>query len=770
MSKKRLHQDGMALIFAMLAIVIIFGSLSLLTARLLAEKRTTDHAYDTLVLEEAARAGIEVAIQQMWNRYITTNGNTTGNWASYKYFVTNVLSIPNTEDLNGNGRQDEGETNTNGIDGWESWPSSYETHGYPMIDEPFDITDPDSGRVIATIEGVHVTRNDSLLGTSLTLRATANVNGKRRAAVQRLNIGGQLFEGAQFAVLANNISCLLCHAEIRSLPLERNSDPSLYNTFDRVKVASLESLLVRANQAYSNFAGTLYTRGKVYKENGSLYSASQLASDSQFKSYAFDTENGKLTQSGTGAMSKKPWDVFACEPMTPVEPFKGIYLDYPGEAQYQTDGPVPVSFPAPYPDLNEDRHVDDDEFDMVVNAADGSISFSLDPDDAVGSIQAGVAYGVPHGSAYTGTELPTASNAALTQLTTSGAYEGNLILVGSPDDPIVIESKVAVNGDLVLKGPVKGRGQLLVRGNVYVMGDVTYADGPGAFGSDGDGNENLFSMVAGGSVMMGDYLTVRGTNPSWQDTAQYPDSSLSIHFRKANNSVKKTSGTKTEYIKTGYFDQWSVDPNMKVPGRQGQQFSFTMSELQLFNQMEIQKAINDASYTPRLYGMRESQPDLLYTFDSGEEHAVHYNRSGVALVSDYLLSKGIGLDLLDDAAIHYLNPAGNWISEDTLRQVWYQDELSRPSSGRPWKFDGLIYSNNAVFTMVRSKGRHESYTYGKMELRGGVIAADLGVFAPEGFRMDYDPRVERFLNVQDASMVEFRRGPFYYAAADYSEG
>ena len=270
--------------------------------------------------------------------------------------------------------------------------------------------------------------------------------------------------------------------------------------------------------------------------------------------------------------------------------------------------------------------------------------------------------------------------------------------------------------------------------------------------------------------MMGDYLTVRGTNPAWNDNNQYPDSSLSIRFREASKTVKKTkSGWPTEYIKNGYFDEWSVDPNQEVSGRQGQQFSFTMSELQLFNQLEIEKALTQEGYTPRLYGLRESQPDLLYTFDSGEEHAVHYKRNGVELVSDWLLSNGLSLDLLDEAAVHYLNPAGNWISEDTLRNVWFQDEMSRPSSGRPFKFDGLVYSNNAVFTMVRSKTRHGSYTYGKMDLRGGVIAADLGVFVPEGFRMDYDPRVERFLDVQDATMVEFRRGPFYYAAVEQTE-
>ena len=264
----------------------------------------------------------------------------------------------------------------------------------------------------------------------------------------------------------------------------------MYNSFDRVKIASLENLLVRQNQAYSNFAGTLYTRGRVYKQNGSEYSASQLASDSLFRSYDFSEDNGKLFQNDSGDMSKTAWDAFDCGTASQVEPFKGLYLDYPVEPELQTDGPVPTSFPAPFPDLDEDRFVDDEEFNMVANRR-GWLHLLRTRPGRRGSAPSspGVAYGVPKGDAYTGNSLPTASNSALSQLASSGAYDGNLILVGSSDDPIVIENKVAVDGDVVLKGPVKGRGQLLVRGNVYVMGDVTYADAPGSFGSDADGNE-----------------------------------------------------------------------------------------------------------------------------------------------------------------------------------------------------------------------------------------------------------------------------------------
>lgn len=767
MKKTRQHQEGMALLFAMIAIIVILGALGLMMARVTSEKREADHAYNNVVLEEAAKAGIDVAIQQLWNRYILTNGNTTGNWASYRFFLESELGIPNTEDTNGNGLQDEGESNTNGRDGWEEWPVSYDAHGYPLLESPIELTDPNAERTVATIESVQVVRSDSLATTSLTVRATAEIGGKRKAAVQKLSIGGAQFEGARFAVLANNISCLLCHAELRSLPLDMNTNPANYNSFDRIMVASLQSLLVREDQAYSWIAGTLYSRGKVYKENGSLYSPNELATDSLFQGYKFDPTNGKLVQSSTGAMTKTPLVNGQTDSDGNLLPFANLYLDYPLDPEDQTDGPVPQSFPAPFPDDDNDRLVDDEEFDVVVNSADGSLTFELDPSEVTGSIKAGVAYGVPQGSVYAGTTLPTTSNGALGQLASSGSYDGNLILVGTQYDPIVIEDKVAVNGDLVIKGPVKGRGQLLVRGNVYIMGDVTYADAPGQFGADENGNENLLAVVAGGSMMMGDYLTVRGVNHSSQNNQKFPDwTKYSIHARDANKTNTVTVSGKTETLKWGYFDQWSVDPNQQVTGKPGQQFSFTMSELQLFNKMEIDKAAADPNYTPRLYGMRESQPDLLYAYNAGDEHAVRYTDSGVKTIAAYITQKGYNMNILDRAAYHYLNPAGNWMSETTLRKIWNEDELTRPTSGRSFKFDGLLYSNNAIFQIVRSKTRHYSNTLGKMDIRGGVIAADLGVFVPEGFNLKYDQRVERFLGVQDASMVTFARGAFYYDRAE----
>src|SRR5690606_7209320 len=105
------------------------------------------------------------------------------------------------------------------------------------------------------------------------------------------------------------------------------------------------------------------------------------------------------------------------------------------------------------------------------------------------------------------------------------------------DDPIKIQHTVAINGDLIIKGAIEGEGQLLVRGNTYVIGDVTYKDAPGEFGVNEAGGTNAFALVSGGSVMVGDYTTIRGVNHTAYNNDKYPNwSQYSIHTRDKNRS------------------------------------------------------------------------------------------------------------------------------------------------------------------------------------------------------------------------------------------
>ena len=58
----RKNQEGMALIFAMLAIIVILGSMGVVMMRVPAAKIETDHAQNLIVSEEAAQAGLDLAV------------------------------------------------------------------------------------------------------------------------------------------------------------------------------------------------------------------------------------------------------------------------------------------------------------------------------------------------------------------------------------------------------------------------------------------------------------------------------------------------------------------------------------------------------------------------------------------------------------------------------------------------------------------------------------------------------------------------------------
>src|SRR5690606_32995207 len=136
--------------------------------------------------------------------------------------------------------------------------------------------------------------------------------------------------------------------------------------------------------------------------SGKQYSASGLASTS-FKGYNISTENGKIVQNSSGNMSQVSLQAAGTTPQGDLEQFANLYRNYPTDDNEQTDGSVPNSFPAPFPDENENRRVDDEEFEMVKNTSQGKIEFEAQGDNQGGAITAGVAFGVPKGGVFNGT-------------------------------------------------------------------------------------------------------------------------------------------------------------------------------------------------------------------------------------------------------------------------------------------------------------------------------------------------------------------------------
>jgi hypothetical protein len=292
---------------------------------------------------------------------------------------------------------------------------------------------------------------------------------------------------------------------------------------------------------------------------------------------------------------------------------------------------------------------------------------------------------------------------------------------------------IAIDGDVIIQGTIKGTGQILARGNVYVTGDLTYADGTSGgnrtFGVAADGTQNALSLASGKNILVGDYLTSSGGNLT---------------------------------------DKTSVDPGNLSSG---EKFSFTQSEMTLFNRGEwtktqqllpdkngnpVTNSTYNSSYVPRYYTMNDGDPVYIYnkpaagkgtywdpatTSWQGIEHIDAYNLS--------LLTKlNAGDPALAGAKTMALSSTNSWISSSNLKSLWIADDAKRPA-GTEFKIDGQMYSNNSIFTLARSKGK----TGGKMTVNGSIVAADVGILVPQALKMNYDQRLKSFLKIKDNSKV-----------------
>ncbi|MBL7071057.1 MAG: hypothetical protein ISS26_02650 [Candidatus Omnitrophica bacterium] len=111
----------------------------------------------------------------------------------------------------------------------------------------------------------------------------------------------------------------------------------------------------------------------------------------------------------------------------------------------------------------------------------------------------------------------------------SGVYgddegeSGNIVLIGTPDQPIEINGPVVVRGDVVIRGNVTGQGTIYAGRNLYVAGNIEYDDPPNTSRPSSDDIETINQWVddnagkdivgfaASENIVMGDY-----TSGNWQ--------------------------------------------------------------------------------------------------------------------------------------------------------------------------------------------------------------------------------------------------------------
>jgi len=713
--EKHGSEPGTILIVAILALFVMgaLTALAMSTAESVSDRLTFQKDDERLIA--IGESILNLAVADVWGDYLRDAGGAPGSIGEFRTYLDTV-----------------GITSTSG-------------YAFDIKNNLSLVPGPESDLRLAgaVVHEVGLTRDDGpdsvLLRISATLGFGPEDSGRHTRTVERgFFIAGAEFKGFEFGLLANNVNCIMCHARFDNVYRYYNRDPEKYGTWPRVRVGTLESLLIRSGSADSTVAGTVYTRGHFMDKDGTLI---ENPAGTTMHSVRF-TPEGNVHEDGSGALEEVSLLAASGDPLPTKQ---NLYLDYPVEERGQVDGPLPESFPPIIPDDNGNRIVDPEEFEKVASKASGTLS-------------GGIKVKIPLDAGYPTSGMPVGMPLEDQAGDLSKRIDGNLVLRGTADNPIVIDGKIAVDGDVIIEGVVKGSGQIVAGGNMYVMGPVVYADGrdtTGArtFGKDQDGNDNRLTLGAGGNILVGDFLLTKDGG--------------TVKTKKNKNG----GGDPTPVPAPSQYDPRAIN------GDKSGGSNFTTSELTLFNRMEWTKTqpflpdasgkyvanpLYEAGYRPRYYTLYGDNP--VYVFNTsktyfsaetgtwlGKEHVKGFSDDGV---TEFLP----GSSELRGAAISTLMPRNGWVSDTQLIEMW-KSVTDRQPSGRPLELDALLYTNNATMFLSRKN----SVYGGKAIINGGLVGADMGVLVPGdggvGLQVNYDVRQSIGLKLRSTDRVRLTRGP-----------
>ncbi len=754
------NERGSALVPTLILVSAVATlGLAMLSTGMDGSRRVTFESDDFLLTSAVESVG-SLVVAELWDDYVEAAGGAPDTIASLRTW------------LDGAGIPDSGPggapTATDGTD----WTA--ETN-LPLTGQgvaKFDHVNVDAVRLVRRDEGdtteLYVTVSAS------TTRGEGHANPVLNRAVQAVyTVSPDDFAGFDFALLGNNVNCILCHAQIDSVERYYNGNQLAYGSFDRVKVGTLETLAIRHNSdgmvnflndadADSSIAGSLYVRGKVTDHHGNeIVDWNELS----FDSHKFGA-SGKLEQDAFGNLTPEKFSPAA----HPLQPLENLYIDYPTDYAAMADGALPQEFPPPIPDDGGksgsgagNRVVDDAEFAVIASGASGSISG--------GTISVHPAGSDPIDSNQEYMQALLVGNAP----TLGASTAGNVVLYGTPEDPILLDGQVAVDGDVIITGWVMGKGSIVARGNVYVPSDLQYLDGADddgfrTFGVGANGKQNALGIAAGGNIVIGDYARPSSTQPdkTYKLPGKYEiitgDASGKWSFTLAEMSLfNRDEWARTQPLlpAPGEADNdpstWSVENPSYDPEHVARYYHFGEGDqIPIYNKGDIGFDAASGTWVGLAEVPLEWDPTLLTIVDPADTSSPYlFDASGNSI-----------------AALLEIAPADGWIADLTFKAgiEYFGDNRTK---GMPLHIDGLLYTNNAIMTIVNRFSQYE----GQLILNGALVSADLGVLVPSipshkssyqgadmpnspfrvGLQLNYDRRVKDLINVQNPNQIKLER-------------
>ncbi len=164
-------------------------------------------------------------------------------------------------------------------------------------------------------------------------------------------------------------------------------------------------------------------------------------------------------------------------------------------------------------------------------------------------------------------------------------YNGNVVLIGTDANPIVVSGPVVVSGDVLIKGVIQGQGTIYSGRNTHILGDLKYKNSStwpkpdiDPTGTDTTNNaKDFLGLAAKGNVVIGDYTrndwktnVTPYLKPSFTKAYEVDPTDNTIGYTQyysggkpyfngnytANDGGKKADNTNRKFYESSYTDAY----------------------------------------------------------------------------------------------------------------------------------------------------------------------------------------------------------------------
>lgn len=249
--------------------------------------------------------------------------------------------------------------------------------------------------------------------------ATASRGSESQTAVRRISFGQN--DVFKLAMLSETTNCMYCHLRV-------NGDVG--SLFHHRPGWGEEGVRGQGSGGHDG--------GSVIR--GNLYAARSITNDDTPRNGQGALTRGNYSANGTGTLS--------------AYKINGSLVTGDVEA-YSTNSALPQ-------DTDGDGIPDFPPIKRAVAQA-----------SANGTLRGGTIVALGSGQTLNPTTLVSAAVGGISRV-----HNGNLVLIGTPANPIVLDKDIYVSGDVVIKGVVQGRGAIYAGRNLYIAGNLTYQNPP----------------------------------------------------------------------------------------------------------------------------------------------------------------------------------------------------------------------------------------------------------------------------------------------------